>query len=125
MYFECLILIDMPFTLHFTGLELRVRNENLIILFLNQNICCGYSKEPSQWDKYLQFYAENFCLSKPVFQNQDNDTLKELLKSNIEKPVKMTVYSSKTQSVRDVSITPSHNWGGQGLLGVSIRLVVI
>ena len=27
---------------------LRVRNENLIFLFLNQNICCGYSKEPSQ-----------------------------------------------------------------------------
>ena len=31
-----------------TGLKLRVRNENLIFLFLNQNICCGYSKEPSQ-----------------------------------------------------------------------------
>ena len=24
--------------------------ENLIFLFLNQNICCGYSKEPSQCD---------------------------------------------------------------------------
>ena len=24
----------------------KVRNENLIFLFLNQNICCGYSKEP-------------------------------------------------------------------------------
>ena len=24
------------------------RNENLIFFFLNQNICCGYSKEPSQ-----------------------------------------------------------------------------
>ncbi|KAL4216988.1 Golgi reassembly-stacking protein 1 [Mactra antiquata] len=53
--------------------------------------------------------------------NKDNDTLKELLKSNMEKPVQMTVYSSKTQTVRDVFITPSHNWGGQGLLGVSIR----
>ena len=31
-----------------SGLELRVRNENLIFLFLNQNVCCGYSKEPSQ-----------------------------------------------------------------------------
>ena len=30
------------------GLQLRVCNENLIFLFLNQNICCGYSKEPSQ-----------------------------------------------------------------------------
>ncbi|XP_052813292.1 Golgi reassembly-stacking protein 2-like [Mya arenaria] len=53
--------------------------------------------------------------------NQDNDTLKELLKSNIGKPVQMTVYSSKTQAVREVVISPSTSWGGQGLLGVSIR----
>ena len=32
----------------FPGLKLRVRIENLIFLFLNQIICCGYSKEPSQ-----------------------------------------------------------------------------
>ena len=31
-----------------TGLKLRVCNENQIFLFLNLNICCGYSKEPSQ-----------------------------------------------------------------------------
>ena len=30
------------------GLELRVHNETFIFLFLNQNICCGYSKELSQ-----------------------------------------------------------------------------
>merc|ERR1712076_294992 len=53
--------------------------------------------------------------------NQDNETLKDLLKANVEKPVKMLVYSSKTQKVREVELTPSHNWGGQGLLGVSIR----
>ena len=28
-------------------LKLRMCNEKLIFLFLNQNICCGYSKEPS------------------------------------------------------------------------------
>ena len=28
----------------------KVHNEKLIFLFLNQNICCGYSKELSQWD---------------------------------------------------------------------------
>lgn len=53
--------------------------------------------------------------------NQDNDTLKDLLKANVEKVVKMLVYSSKTQKVREVELVPSHNWGGQGLLGVSIR----
>ncbi|XP_068630078.1 Golgi reassembly-stacking protein 2 [Battus philenor] len=53
--------------------------------------------------------------------DQDNDTLKELLKKNVDKTIKMLIYSSKTQSVREVMITPSNNWGGQGLLGVSIR----
>lgn len=54
-------------------------------------------------------------------QDQDNDTLKELLKAGIDKELTMTVYSSKTQTVRNVKITPSNTWGGQGLLGVSIR----
>ncbi|XP_038645411.1 Golgi reassembly-stacking protein 2 isoform X1 [Scyliorhinus canicula] len=53
--------------------------------------------------------------------NQDNDTLKDLLKSNVEKPVKMVVYSSKTLKLRETTVTPSNMWGGQGLLGVSIR----
>ncbi|KAK0139690.1 Golgi reassembly-stacking protein 2 [Merluccius polli] len=49
--------------------------------------------------------------------NKDNDTLKELLKVNVERPVKMLVYSSKTLDVRETSVTPSKH----GLLGVSIR----
>nr|CAJ82834.1 golgi reassembly stacking protein 2 [Xenopus tropicalis] len=53
--------------------------------------------------------------------NKDNDTLKDLLKANVEKPVKMVVYSSKTLELRETSVTPSNMWGGQGLLGVSIR----
>lgn len=53
--------------------------------------------------------------------DQDNDTLKELLKSNVNKAIRVTVYSSKTQQVREVQLTPSATWGGQGLLGVSIR----
>ncbi|XP_028157115.1 Golgi reassembly-stacking protein 2 [Ostrinia nubilalis] len=53
--------------------------------------------------------------------DQDNDTLKELLKQNVDKSIKMLIYSSKTQSVREVMVTPSADWGGQGLLGVSIR----
>ena len=32
------------------GLKLRLPNEKLFFFFLNQIICCGYSKEPSQWD---------------------------------------------------------------------------
>ncbi|XP_015520844.1 Golgi reassembly-stacking protein 2 [Neodiprion pinetum] len=53
--------------------------------------------------------------------DQDNDTLKELLKAGVDKELQITVYSSKTQSVRQSVIVPSMTWGGQGLLGVSIR----
>lgn len=53
--------------------------------------------------------------------DQDNDTLKELLKANIDKEIQMTIFSSKTQNIRVVNISPSTIWGGQGLLGVSIR----
>lgn len=53
--------------------------------------------------------------------DQDNDMLKELLRQNVDKPVRVTVYSSKTQTIRELTLTPSNNWGGQGLLGVSIR----
>ena len=31
-----------------SGPQIRVHNRKLFFLFLNQNICCGYSKEPSR-----------------------------------------------------------------------------
>ena len=36
--------------------------------------------------------------------NQDNDTLKDLLKVNVEKEINMTVYSSKTRMVSRTNI---------------------
>ncbi|XP_008284198.1 Golgi reassembly-stacking protein 1a [Stegastes partitus] len=53
--------------------------------------------------------------------NEENDLLKELLKANMEKPVKMEVYSTKTTRVRELEVVPSNMWGGQGLLGASVR----
>ena len=47
--------------------------------------------------------------------------LKELLKAGVNKELTITVYSSKTRTVRQTTIMPSMTWGGQGLLGVSIR----
>lgn len=47
--------------------------------------------------------------------------LKDLLKANVEKAVKLEVYNSKTQRMRELEVTPSNMWGGQGLLGASVR----
>lgn len=53
--------------------------------------------------------------------DQDNDTLKSILSANIDKPCKLLVYSSKSLQVRELTLVPTKNWGGQGVLGVSIR----
>lgn len=47
--------------------------------------------------------------------------LKDLLKANAEKAVKLEVYNIKTMKVREVEVIPSNMWGGQGLLGASVR----
>ncbi|XP_068423291.1 Golgi reassembly-stacking protein 1a isoform X2 [Clinocottus analis] len=53
--------------------------------------------------------------------NEENDLLKELLKANMERAVRMQVYSTKTTSLRELEVMPSNMWGGQGLLGASVR----
>lgn len=53
--------------------------------------------------------------------NEENDLLKELLKANMERAVRMEVYSTKTTRVRELDVVPSSMWGGQGLLGASVR----
>lgn len=47
--------------------------------------------------------------------------MKTILNSHIDKELKLIIYSSKTQSVREVTVVPNNSWGGHGLLGVSIR----
>uniref|UniRef100_A0A8C6LWI3 Golgi reassembly stacking protein 1a n=1 Tax=Nothobranchius furzeri TaxID=105023 RepID=A0A8C6LWI3_NOTFU len=53
--------------------------------------------------------------------NEENEQLKEVLKANVEKAIKMEVYSTKTTRVRELEVVPSNMWGGQGLLGASVR----
>ena len=69
---------------------------------------------------FLGDYCFILCCFLTI-QDKDDDTLKKLLKENEERPVRVLVYSSKTLSVREVTLTPTNRWGGQGLLGVSIR----
>ncbi|KAM8967171.1 Golgi reassembly-stacking protein 1 [Pelodytes ibericus] len=53
--------------------------------------------------------------------NKENAMFKDLLKANAEKPVKLEVYNTKSMKLREVEVTPSNMWGGQGLLGASVR----
>ncbi|XP_051938776.1 Golgi reassembly-stacking protein 2-like [Hippocampus zosterae] len=53
--------------------------------------------------------------------SKDNDTLKDVLERNVDKPTKLVLYSSRTLNVRETEVIPSSLWGGKGLLGISIR----
>ncbi|KAG5882035.1 hypothetical protein JTB14_003433 [Gonioctena quinquepunctata] len=53
--------------------------------------------------------------------DREDGTLKQILKNGVGKQLPLTVYSCKTQSIRSITMEPSDSWGGQGLLGVSIR----
>ncbi|XP_057708324.1 Golgi reassembly-stacking protein 2-like [Corythoichthys intestinalis] len=52
--------------------------------------------------------------------SKDDDTLKDALERNVDKPTKLILYSCRTLGVRETMVTPSTMWGGRGLLGVSI-----
>ena len=47
---------------HYPGPQIRVGNGKLFFLFLNQNICYGYSKEPSHWDGSFEHPKHMFKL---------------------------------------------------------------
>ncbi|CAF3614422.1 unnamed protein product [Rotaria sp. Silwood1] len=69
----------------------------------------------------LEPYFDFIVSINGVRLDTDNEKFKETLKENINKPVELLVFNSKTQTVRQLQLTPHENWGGQGLLGLSIR----
>ena len=48
------------------------------------------------------------------------DEFGEIVAYNCGRPVRLYVYSSRTEAVREVTITPSKDWGGEGCLGCGV-----
>lgn len=44
------------------------------------------------------------------------------LQNSVNRPILLTVYNTKTLNQRDVVLTPSNDWPGEGLLGIKIKL---
>lgn len=53
--------------------------------------------------------------------NRESGSLREILKASVDQKLKMSVFNTRTKQVREVEIVPSLNWGGNGLLGISIK----
>ena len=50
-----------------------------------------------------------------------DSTFIEMIKGSNDRPLPLTIYNLKSETTRDVVLTPSRSWGGQGMLGVTIR----
>jgi len=45
-----------------------------------------------------------------------------LEQNSVNRPVTLVVFNSKTQAMREVKLTPSTKWPGEGLLGITMKL---
>lgn len=94
---------------------LRVRKINEIRKSITVLLNFSQVQEDSPGQKAgLEAFFDFIIAISDIRLDKNDDTLKELLKRNIDKPTKFTIYSSKTQTVRDANITPCQTWGGQG-----------
>lgn len=44
-----------------------------------------------------------------------------MAKNHVNKPLKLSLYNSRQDEEREVTIVPRTGWGGEGLLGCAIR----
>ena len=49
-------------------------------------------------------------------------TFSELIKKSEDKPLPLTLYNIKNHSIRDIVLTPSRNWPGEGMLGIHLLI---
>ncbi len=56
-----------------------------------------------------------------VLLEEEDSKLVDALQQNVGRPLTLGVYSSRSETVRFVELVPRNDWGGIGLLGVSIR----
>ncbi|KAF2072914.1 hypothetical protein CYY_005771 [Polysphondylium violaceum] len=78
-----------------------------------------HSNSPSS-GKLYPFFDFIVAANQVVFEKEDQ-RFSEIFRNNIDKNVHLIVYNIKTDTTREVVITPSTTWGGQGLAGISIR----
>ena len=69
----------------------------------------------------LEAYFDFIVTIQGLRLDRESDTLIEILKSHLDREVKLGVYNVKGRSWREVGLVPNKKWGGQGVIGVSIR----
>ncbi|KAK1934253.1 Golgi reassembly-stacking protein 2 [Phytophthora citrophthora] len=88
--------------------------------------CCGFrvlgiqEQSPASAVGFVSFF--DFILEANGIRLDTKDaTFMELIAQSEDRPMQLKVFNVKAQTTRDLQLTPSRNWPGKGLLGVTIR----
>ena len=88
-----------------TGLQIKVRNWNFLFLFFNQNMCCGYTKNPIPYidgiENNKRNYAKCFVYQDPWIINticglSDNPQIVSIMTIEEDECVIYTYLSSQS-----------------------------
>jgi len=63
---------------------------------------------------------QDFLLGTAQTVFHDLDELSEVVSLHLGKPMQVYVYNADTETVRDVSLAPNNEWGGEGCIGCDI-----
>ncbi|GAB9462561.1 Golgi reassembly stacking protein grasp65, contains pdz domain [Globisporangium polare] len=87
---------------------------------------CGFrvlgiqEQSPASRAGFVSFF--DFILEANGIRLDTKDsTLMELIAQSEDRPMQLSVYNVKSQTTRELELTPSREWPGKGLLGVTIR----
>lgn len=69
----------------------------------------------------LQSFFDVIVSANGTALDQEDSRFVDLLMQSVNSTVQLIVYNSKTETFRETTIQPNMQWGGQGVLGVSIR----
>lgn len=88
--------------------------------------CYGYrvlgiqEKSPASNVGFVSFF-DFIVAANGIRLDQRDSTFLELIGNNEDRPMLLSVYNVKSTVTRELSLTPSNDWPGKGLLGVTIR----
>ena len=68
-------------------------------------------------DSYFDFIVEAAGVRLDELERPFTD----IIAQHVDRVLHLKVYNCMTQQERDVNLTPRSNWGGTGLLGITIR----
>jgi len=69
----------------------------------------------------LVSYFDFIVAAEGVVLDKEDGRFVQILKTNINKQIKLVIFNRKTELIREAFMTPSDSWGGNGLAGLSIR----